>query len=116
MESPVIYTLHGEKTSLVVHAHLSRQVHRDSVAVATERKARSLLPRIHRVIEKAINDNRDKLREVASGIGFTPSHLAMIDASEPVLYLVPNAKATGVEIHVRLTESMDYSHSEVIEP
>lgn len=115
MRDPQVYEVVEGGASIQVYCHFSVGSAERHVREATDAKARMLLENLPRILQQVAIRERPEFSGRLQAAQLRTSHVAMIDALEGILYLEGTGEIEGAEIHVYLTESMEYDYSEVME-
>lgn len=112
--NPLIWTLPYRNQTFEVRCHFSEDDDYESVRDQTARKALIAVANMDHILTKVLRDCcQAGIENVAQ---LAPHTLAMMSGCEPVLYIFVPLRNQRLEVHVNLTEEMEFEFAELIEP
>lgn len=109
---PICFDAEAGGTKLAVRSHVSDGALIGQVTHDCMTKAVRTIEKFEAIVRR-VRENHDEINESCT---LKPLTLAMIDGKEPILYLAVSGADKGAEIHVNLTNGMDYHGSEFLIP
>ena len=113
MDEPLVFVLGAGEAELTVRCHISSAGNEEAAVSESILKATLAAQNLENILQEA----RSRHEELAAAeIEIVPQTLALMDSKEPVLYASVSDLKEPTELHVSLTEEIEYSDSELIRP